>query len=275
MSKNQIYQMGFIGCGKMAQIILSAGLKTRRFKSNEVVVSRRNISELKKIRRQWRVSTTTDNTEVARSSRIIWLGIKPFQAQTVLEEIATALRPGAIIVSMMAGISTKRIQKILGPIPVLRIMPNTPAQLGQGVTAAYFTPKFPKKIQKKLLHLLEGLGSVVLLKDQNLFDPVTGLSGSGPAFVYAIAQGFITGGIQAGLGKDQARALAVQTLLGAAAMLKETGRDPGELIAQVVSKGGTTEAGLRVLKKNRVERGVTGAVRASAKRSREISRKMR
>jgi pyrroline-5-carboxylate reductase len=273
---SKVYTHGFIGCGKMAQIILQAMLKHQRAIRGQVAVSRRNLPELKKLRRQFGVSATNKNTTISQNSRIIWLGIKPFQAKTVLAEIADLLRPGSVVVSMMAGVSTAMIRKYLRTsCPVLRIMPNTPALLGQGVTGAFFTPGFPRPAKKKLTQLLQDLGQVVMLKSERQFDAVTGLSGSGPAFVYLIAEGLLSGGREAGLSLPQARTLAIQTLVGAAAMLKETGQDPEKLIAQVLSKGGTTEAGLKVLKKFRVEVGVKKAVRSAARRSKEISRKLK
>jgi pyrroline-5-carboxylate reductase len=273
MNKNKVYRHGFIGCGKMAQILLGSLLHNRRVKPADVLVSRRSVAELKKIRGRFKVSTTEKNFQVAQGSRILWLGIKPFQAQMVLKEIAAVLRPGAIVISMMAGISTAMIRKHLGAgIPILRIMPNTPALLGCGVTGAFFAQGFPRQTQKKIIRLLQDLGEVLVLKNERPFDALTGVSGSGPAFVYTVAQGLIAGGRKEGLKAHQAKALAVETLLGAAAMLKITEQAPAELIAQVASKGGTTEAGLRVLKKYRVEEGMKGAVRAAAGRSREISR---
>jgi pyrroline-5-carboxylate reductase len=276
MKKNKIYQHGFIGCGKMGQIILQALLKNQRVKACDVLVSRRNKAELKKIRARFKVSTTEKNISVAQSSRILWLGIKPLQAEAVLKEIAPHLRPGTAIVSMMAGVSTATLQKYLGRRrPMLRIMPNTPALLGMGVTGIYFTKGFPGSTQKDLKSLLKSLGEVALLKNEKQFDAVTGLSGSGPAFIYSIAQGFIAGGRASGLSTVQAKALAIQTLWGTSAMLRETQKDPEELIAQVVSKGGTTEAGLKVLKKLRIVNGIEGAVKAATRRSREISRKLK
>jgi pyrroline-5-carboxylate reductase len=174
---------------------------------------------------------------------------------------------------MMAGIPTSMLRKFLQKkLPILRIMPNTPALLGQGATGVYFTPGFPRSLQKKLTLALQDLGQVVRLKNERQFDAVTGLSGSGPAFVYLVAQGFMAGGKAAGLSSEQSRSLAIQTLRGATAMLGGTGQHPNELIAQVVSKGGTTEAGLKVLKKFKVERGIQGAVVKAAKRAREIGR---
>lgn len=276
MKKNKKYQHGFVGCGKMAGIILRVLLENQRVKPRDVLVSRRNNLELKKIARDLRVVTTIHNSEVTASSQIVWLGVKPFQAREVLDEIKADLKRGTPIVSMLAGISTGTIRRYLGRThPVLRIMPNTPSALGWGVTGAYFTPEFPVQLKGRLIGLLRDLGEVVLLKNEKQFDAVTGLSGSGPAFVYAIAEGMIAGGRREKLSSVQAKALAVQTLLGAAAMLKKKSSDPRELIAQVVSKGGTTEAGLKVLKKFRVAEGMEQAVRAAARRSREIGRRLK
>lgn len=273
MKKQKKIQHGFIGCGKMAQVILQALLKHRRTRPDQIIVSRRNVRELRKIRRRFKVTVTADNSKVAEKAPVIWLGIKPFQAKEVLKQIAPALDRRTMIVSMMAGVGTKKIRKWLGQAnPVLRIMPNTPAALGLGVTGVYWTKGFPAGGQRALKILLRDLGEVVEVKEEKLFEGITAVSGSGPAFVYEFARGLIAGAEKAGLSKVQARALAVHTLLGASAMLGASVKEPAELIGQVVSKGGTTEAGLKVLGRDRVAQGVKEAVRAAARRAGEIGR---
>src|SRR5262249_2652842 len=147
------------------------------------------------------------------------------------------------VLSMMAGISTRTMRNLLGPDPgLVRLMPNTPALLGAGMTGVFFPPGTATATQKSVIKILAALGEAVLVRSEARLDAVTGLSGSGPAFVYYLAQAMIDGGLHSGLKLAEARTMAYQTLLGATRMLQETQLSPEQLISQVVSKGGTTEA---------------------------------
>ena len=259
----------------MAQVILHSLLEDGHVSPRQVIVSRNNRTALKNIKKKYKVVTTTDNREVAGNCQYLWLGVKPFQAVEVLNKIGCFLGPKTLIITMMAGVSTSFIRKALGQkIHVLRIMPNTPALLGQGMIGAYFTKDFPKRARQMFLKILGDLGEVLELKRESEFDVVTGLSGSGPAFVYTIAQGLINGGLKGGLKLTQARLLALQTLRGAVSMMEVTGKDPDALITQVTSKKGTTEAGLRELKKAKTSQSLTRAVLSATRRSKEISKSL-
>ncbi|HCU25843.1 MAG TPA: pyrroline-5-carboxylate reductase [Deltaproteobacteria bacterium] len=268
--KNKI-RFGFIGIGKMAQAILAGMLRAGLVRPGEVLVSRTSATALRRIAERYGVATTTDNSEVARRAAWLWLGVKPFQAASVLREIAPRLRQNQALLSMMAGISTATLRRWAGKnLPVVRLMPNTPALLGAGVTGVYFSPQVPPSLKKNLLKLLKPLGETVVVSREGLLDAVTGLSGSGPAFVYYLAQGFIQGGLTAGLTAGQARSLALHTLLGASRMLLESGEAPEQLILQVATKGGTTEAGLKVLQDKKVTSILTKAVVSAARRAAQI-----
>lgn len=269
--QNPRYRHGFLGAGKMAQALLQGLLQSGRAKPDEILVSRKSKSELARLGRQFKVATTDDNRELASSCRWIWLGIKPFQAKEVLAEVAPALRKDAVILSMLAGISSKTLRGALGAGPALiRFMPNTPALIGQGMTGIYFDKKVNPPTRREALRILAALGETLEVPNEALLDAVTGLSGSGPAFVYYLADALAEGGRQAGLKREDARRLAYQTLRGAIGLLQSTGMAPEELIAQVVSKGGTTEAGLKVLAKAKVAERVSRAVARASERATEI-----
>ncbi len=272
MKKNlHRYRHGFLGAGKMAQALLQGLLHSGLAKPHEILVSRKSKPELARLKRELKVATTADNRELAASCRWIWLGIKPFQAKEVLAEISPYLKKDAVILSMLAGVSSKTLSRTLGPgFSLIRFMPNTPALIGQGMTGVYFGAKVNSATRREALGILGALGETLEVKNEALLDAVTGLSGSGPAFVYYLAEALAEGGRQAGLKKDQARRLAFQTLRGAAELLQSTGSTPDELIAQVVSKGGTTEAGLKVLAAAKVADKVSRAVARASRRATEI-----
>lgn len=267
------YQHGFLGIGKMAGLILAALLENKLTRPAQVLVSRRDTKALQKVSRQWGVKTTQDNKHLANSCHFLWLGTKPFQAADILQEIKPQLKPETIVLSMMAGVPLSFFKQILGPrVRCVRLMPNTPARLGLGVTGVYF-PKSLKTEEKELiLNILKNLGEVATVARESQLDAITGLSGSGPAFVYTVASGLIQGGIDSGLNKKQAKALALKTITGAVAMLDNTQATPQDLIDQVTSKGGTTEAGLKVLKKYKTQQSLKQAVTQATKRSQKISK---
>jgi pyrroline-5-carboxylate reductase len=272
MKKNSSrYRHGFLGAGKMAQALLKGLLQSGLAKPRDILVSRKSKSELTRLGRELKVATTQDNRELAASCRWIWLGIKPFQAKEVLAEIAPHLKKDSLVLSMLAGISGKTLRRSLGAGPgLVRFMPNTPALIGQGMTGVFFDKKVKPATRQEVLRILDALGETLEVKNEVLLDAVTGLSGSGPAFVYYLAEALAEGGRLAGLKKAEARKLAYQTLRGAVGMLQSSGLDPDTLIAQVVSKGGTTEAGLKVLSVTKVAEKVSRAVARASRRATEI-----
>ncbi|AEF83959.1 pyrroline-5-carboxylate reductase [Treponema primitia ZAS-2] len=236
------------------------------------------------------------NYDAVKDAEFVFLAVKPQVLGTVLEEIAPALqmrieeKKPAILVSMAAGWTIRKIQilldvgstaKLMGPdwaeanpaltkpVPVVRIMPNTPALISQGVIAMAASPQVPEETLAELERLLSSTGIVDRI-DESYMDAVTGLSGSGPAFVYLFIEALADGGVQAGLPRDKALRYAAQTVLGAAAMVKETGKHPGELKDMVTSPAGTTIAGVAALENGRFRGTVINAVEAAYKRSKQL-----
>jgi pyrroline-5-carboxylate reductase len=219
------------------------------------------------------------NTEAAQKGDYIFLAVKPQALGAVLEEIVPALQSrlaaGAakkipVLVSMAAGWSIAKIQAAAGaPLPVVRIMPNTPALISKGMIAIAASAETAADRIAELEKILKAAGEVDRLEERYL-DAVTGLSGSGPAFVYMFIEALADGGVRAGLPRDKALRYAVQTVLGSAAMVKETGKHPGELKDMVTSPGGTTIAGLAALEKGAFRGIVINAVEAAWRRSTEL-----
>ena len=214
------------------------------------------------------------NVEAAENADYLFLAVKPQVLAVVLAEIAdTVKRKKPVLVSMAAGWSISRIQAAVPcspAVPVVRIMPNTPAVISKGMTAMTASPQVTAEKARELKNLLEGAGTVDIIEEK-LVDAVTGLSGSGPAFAYMFIEALADGGVLAGLPRDKALLYAANTVLGSAAMVGETGRHPGALKDEVCSPGGTTIAGIAALESGSFRSSVIGAVQASWRRSLELS----
>ncbi|MDR1301317.1 MAG: pyrroline-5-carboxylate reductase [Treponema sp.] len=227
-------------------------------------------------------SVYASNSAAVSQGDFVFLAVKPQVLAEVLTEIGPTISnrisagSAPILVSMAAGWSIKRIQTVLAGsgnrvVPgIIRIMPNTPALVGQGIIALASSPEVPESKSAELKQILAGSGLVDTLEEQYL-DAVTALSGSGPAFVYVFIEALADGGVRSGLPRDKALRYAVQTLLGATAMVQETGKHPGELKDMVTSPGGTTIAGLAALETGAFRGIVMNAVDAAWKRSKELS----
>jgi pyrroline-5-carboxylate reductase len=223
------------------------------------------------------------NTEAVLRGDFVFLAVKPQVLETVLAEIAAAVkeraeseRPAALV-SMAAGWSIARITGVLygggaaarKPVPVARIMPNTPALISRGLIALAVPPETDEDSVRELERILGAAGVVDRIEEKYL-DAVTALSGSGPAYVYLFIEALADGGVRAGLPRDKALRYSAQTVLGSAAMVKETGKHPGELKDMVSSPGGTTIAGIAALENGAFRGTVMNAVEAAYRRSRKI-----
>ncbi|MCL2065848.1 MAG: pyrroline-5-carboxylate reductase [Treponema sp.] len=216
------------------------------------------------------------NTEAAEKGDYVFLAVKPQIMPLVLAEITpvikTRLAAGKppVLVSMAAGWSIEKIQSLAGTgTPVVRIMPNTPALIGRGMIAMAASKEVSAEKRTQLENILKGAGAVDVIEEKYM-DSVTGLSGSGPAFVYLFIEALADGGVQAGLPRDKALQYAAQTVLGSAAMVQETGKHPGELKDMVTSPGGTTIAGLAILEDCAFRGSVIRAVEAAYERASEL-----
>ncbi len=207
--------------------------------------------------------------EAAGAARLVFLAVKPQQAAAACGEFAAALAADAVLVSIVAGLSTQTLAALAGTPRVVRVMPNTPCLVGRGVSVVCRTAAVPATDAARVLALLGAVGHVHEA-DESLLDAVTGLSGSGPGFLALLVEAFADGGVKAGLPRALAQALAVQTLSGTGALLEQTGEHPAQIKDRVSSPGGTTIAGLAVLEQRGVRGAVIDAVVAAAARAREL-----
>jgi len=205
----------------------------------------------------------------AAAARIVFLAVKPQQATEACRDARLGLRADTTIVSIVAGLTTDSLGALLGSQRIIRVMPNTPCLVGQGVSAWSATPEVPAADRHEIVRLLASVGHVHEV-DESLMDAVTGLSGSGPGFVARFVEALTAGGVAAGLPPSLALSLAVQTVAGTGALLERTGEEPAVVRGRVTSPGGTTLAGLALMDARGVPEAITAAVVAAAARAREL-----
>ncbi len=210
--------------------------------------------------------------ELAAWADVIVLAVKPQVIDSVLKEIAPVVTAKKMVISIAAGVPIARIEEGLGgPVPVVRVMPNTPALIGEGISALSFNGRV-KEAGKKLALKLLGVAGETVAVPENLMDAVTGLSGSGPAYIFILLEALSDAGVRQGLPRETSNRLALWTVRGAAGLALQSGRRPGELKDMVTSPGGTTIAGLHALEKGGFRAALYNAVAAATKRSIELGK---
>ena len=262
--------LSLIGGGTMAEALIK-GLVTHGVSPSRITVSDPLDARLEWLNATYGVRTTTDNRAVLASDTIVF-AIKPVQLDLVLHEVGRAWNPGTLGISIVAGARLQRFEQDLpAGTPVIRAMPNTPCVIGEGISALAGNDHATEPHMERARTLFRAVGRVLDLPE-TYFDAVTGLSGSGPAYVTLILEALIDAGVQQGLPRRIARDLVCQTVVGAARLVQESGRHPAELKDQVVTPAGTTAAGLQVLEEAAVRATLCLAVKAATLRSRELGR---
>jgi pyrroline-5-carboxylate reductase len=267
------HRVAFIGAGNMATALVQGFIDAGLYEPREICASDVDAAKRGGMKRRWGVSTTSDNVTMVKGARVIVLAVKPQIIDVVLTELRPVVRRDHVFVSIAAGVPTRRLEDGLGSrARVVRVMPNTPALLGQGMAVAVRGRFATASDERLTLKLLRAVGKARAVADERLLDAVTGLSGSGPAYVYLFAEALIAGGCAAGLKVELAEQLALQTIAGAAAMLQQAGETPQRLREMVTSPGGTTLAGLTELDRRGFTKAVSAAVVVATRRSKELGR---
>jgi pyrroline-5-carboxylate reductase len=267
-----IGKIGFIGGGNMAEAIIKGLIK------GAMPAGRIMVSEPSEVRREhlvevFGIAPAVSNLELMQACDLIVFAIKPQIAAEVLDEIAGTYDESKLMVSILAGVTCATIEKYFQGAPrVVRVMPNTPALVGEGASAICRGYHAGKDDLDVVRELFETVGTVQVI-DERQMDAVTGLSGSGPAYIYTVIEALADGGVREGLRRDIAHALAVQTVVGAALMVRETGEHPAILRDRVCSPGGTAITGVSTLERNGLRTTLMEAVSAAAGRSRELGGK--
>ncbi|MGE7270115.1 pyrroline-5-carboxylate reductase [Brevibacillus panacihumi] len=269
-------QIGFLGAGSIVEAMLSGIIKKGLVSPRQILVSNRNNQErLDQLARSFSVQVTQDKHALVQSCDILILAIKPKDAAEALMELRGAVRPGQLVISVIAGVATSLIEQWLGvECSIIRTMPNTSSAIGLSATGVACN-RFVSEAQLQLAtQLFESIGTVYTVAEEEL-DIVTGLSGSGPAYIYYLVEAMVGAGTKAGLPRETARQLTLQTLLGAAHMLLDTSEEPALLRQKVTSPGGTTQAGLEVLEAYQFQEAVSSAILRATERSRELGAQYR
>jgi len=263
--KNKI---AFIGAGNMAEALvrglLESGFPPERITASDPAEARRRL-----FRDRFGVEVFAANADSLAGADEVVLAIKPQVAGSVLGAIPSAAWAGKLVISVMAGVPTGRIEKWVGEIPVIRVMPNTPALAGAGISALSAGRWAGKVHVARARSILETVGKVIELPEKQM-NIVTALSGSGPAYFYALAEALAEAGQAEGLSPETAEYLARETLIGAGELLRAGGLPPGRLRERVTSPGGTTEAALKVFRERDLEGAVRQAVAAARSRGDEL-----
>jgi len=262
---------GFLGSGRMASALVNGMIRAGVATPDRIAASDPNPTAREALGRDAGVAVHASNAPVVEASDVVVLAVKPQSMAAVMAEVAPTLEPRHLVVSIAAGVSIGAMAAALGgSTRIIRVMPNTPALLGEGASAFALGPNATDADADAVRRFLESVGRAVRVPESQL-DAVTGLSGSGPAFVYLMIEALSDGGVRAGLPRDVATTLAAQTVLGAAKMVLETGLHPGALKDQVTSPGGTTIAGVQVLERHALRGALIDAVDAASRRSAELA----
>jgi pyrroline-5-carboxylate reductase len=264
--------IGFLGGGNMAEALVRGLVNGGHIAADRVWMSGPRAARMDQLRAAYAIHTTLDNRELAAAADIVVIAVKPHLVDRVLVEVSGHLRAGTLVISLAAGISTAAIERRLAAgARVIRSMPNTPALVGAGATAIAPGSHADAADLALARTLFDSVGITEIL-DETLLDAVTGLSGSGPAYIFLILEALADGGVKVGLSRRIAQKLAAQTVMGAAKLLLDTAGHPGQLKDQVTSPGGTAIAGLHTLEQGGVRTTLINAVEEATRRSRELGR---
>jgi len=263
-------KVGFLGAGNMAGALIKGILGSGVYSASDLWVTDAFAEQRRRIRRHYGVAAAPDNRELVRGSQIVVLAVKPQVLAAVLDEVRSVATNRQLFVSIAAGVPLTRIEERLGGKRLVRVMPNTPALLGKGMSVLVKGAKATAADLRAAMRIFRGVGDALAVDEESALDPVTGLSGSGPAYVYRFAEALIEAGTRQGLSPAVASRLVFQTIDGAAAMLLGTGMSPKELREMVSSPGGTTLAGLAALDRAGFAAAVDAAVSTATRRSREL-----
>jgi pyrroline-5-carboxylate reductase len=265
----------FIGAGNMTEAIISGVISNQLFQPEQLhVTNRSNTERLAYLKENYNVNISHNMQEIFSGADKIILSIKPKDIQKGLEGIKRYVEENQVLLSVVAGVSTESIQELLDlDIPVIRAMPNTSAAIGRSATALCKGKFATDNHIAAAVSFFETIGTVSVVEEKALH-AVTGLSGSGPAYIYYLVEAMETAAINLGLEKDVAKNLVVQTIIGAGEMLKHSPKDPETLRKEVMSPGGTTEAGLQVLSNKNVQEAMIECIERAAKRSEEMGKEL-
>ncbi len=265
--------IGFIGAGNMAEALIKGVINAKLYTPENVFISDIRAERLKLLAEEYSVVTCEENGELAAKVQTVVLSIKPQNMSDALESIKDSIGGEKLVISIAAGIKVANISAVLGDVGIVRVMPNTPALIGEGA-GALFANERARPMLNKAVEIFSAVGKAVIVDEEDLIDAVTALSGSGPAYYFLLMEEMIKTGARLGLPDDVAKDLVLQTAKGAgllAAEADKNGESPSVLRKKVTSPGGTTEAALEVFKEGKISELISAAINRAYERSRELS----
>lgn len=263
-------KLGFIGCGNMASAMISGILKNGICAPQEITVSAKTQATLDKAKAEYGVSTATANAEVVKAADVVVLAVKPQFYAEVIAEIKDAVKPAQMIITIAPGKTLAWLAEQFGQkLPIVRTMPNTPAMVGEGITAACPNEAVTDENLKCALKILESCGKAEVIPER-LMDAVVAVSGSSPAYVFLFIEAMADAAVADGMPRKQAYTFAAQAVLGSAKMVLETGKHPGELKDMVCSPAGTTIEAVRVLEEKGFRASVMDAMKACSDKAKSV-----
>lgn len=262
----------FIGGGAMAEAMLSAILGKGLSKPEDITVSDIKQERLNYLKQKYNAATTSDNGAAIKNSEVVILAVKPQNLSELMPELNEKLKPDQLVLSIIAGKKIALLISGLNHDCIVRAMPNTPAQIGMGMTVWMATPAVSEKQRRQASYILSALGKEIYVDSEQYIDMATAISGSGPAYFFLMIEALMEAAVDIGLPVNIAEELAVQTMLGSGHLLQKSGKSPAELRKMVTSPGGTTEQALLQFEKGGFIPLIKQAVRAAYKRAQELAK---
>lgn len=264
-------KVAFIGAGAMAEAIIKAILKKKILNKEDIFIYDVLPHRMDTLHNEYGIVGAVDNEQAAAKADLIVLSIKPQSFHDVSPELAHILNSRHTVASIMAGVSIPTMARALKHQNIIRIMPNTPAQIGAGMSVWTATGAVSKTHVDQVRNILKALGEEIYVREEKYIDMATAVSGSGPAFMFLIIEALVDAGVHIGLPRDTAKTLAIQTALGSSLLVKESGKHTTELREMVSSPGGTTVEGLLELEKGQVKADIIHAVTAAYNKSLKLA----
>jgi pyrroline-5-carboxylate reductase len=263
-------KIAFIGGGNMGEAMVTAVLKKGLSKPKSTIVSDIVDARLKRLKQKYSVAVTDSNRQAAAMGEVVVLAIKPQNLAEVMSELKGCLKSSQLVLSIIAGARTKTLSEGLKHGCIVRAMPNTPAQIGEGISVWTATAEVTEKQKEWAKAILGAMGRELYVADESYIDMATAVSGSGPAYFFLVMESLVEAAVEIGLPRDMARELVLQTMLGSGYLVQKSGKEPAELRRIVTSPGGTTAEALHILEKKGFSQLLIEAVRAAYNKAKRL-----
>ena len=263
-------KLGLVGCGFMGEAMLSATIARGIIQPDDVVVAEINDERCAVVHGRYGVRATSDAVDAAAAAEIVMLAVKPQEFAATARALGGTLHRDQTVMSIMAGVPMESIARALTHASIVRVMPSTPAAIGEAMSVWTATPEVDEATRGQVAAILQAMGREVYVEDEKYLDMATALSGSGPGFVFLLLEAFVDAGVHIGFKRNVAEMLALQTFIGSAKYAEATGKHLAQLRNEVTSPAGTTAAGLMALENAGVRGAIIDAVEAAYERSKEL-----